>query len=122
MARIPSWWLAVGADNAERLEELFVQVMQDLPMSQAQLAGRIGVDQSTVARWARGRTTPPPGVMLQAVREVRDYLKPQFERASVASNAFQHLLSLAEDEQAKGMQAGQEEVEAIKDLLESLEE
>lgn len=53
----------------------FAAIMAHLPMTQAELADRLKVNQSTVARWAVGATTPSRRMMTQAVTEVKRELK-----------------------------------------------
>lgn len=119
--RFPSWWLAVGPDLAVRLEDLFAQVIKDLPMPQAELAEKLQVDQSTVARWAKGKS-PPVETMAKAMEEVWEYLQPRFRRAEVAREAFQHLAAATVAEDADGFGAGKDEVAQLKKALAKLDE
>lgn len=123
--RIPKWRVIVGTETANKLSDLFAQVMADLPMSQADLAGRIEVDQSTVARWVKGaKKRREPGLerMREAVDEVWAALQPICHRASVAQEALRHVVAAEKATEEDGLGAGKEEVEALVELLEELEE
>ena len=120
-ARIPSWWLVVGADTAFRLQELFAQVMAELPMSDTELARRLDLNHSTVARWAKGQTTPSPEKMLKAVEEVRAHLDRLLERASGAQKALRILVAAEEEANTAGRStAGRREAARINKLLDDL--
>ena len=120
VARIPTWWLDLGADAAGKLGKLFARVMEDLPMSQAELAKAVKVDQSTVARWANGRTTPPPELMLKAVKAVQAHAENLLQRANTAHQALQHVAAAQEAVATKGFGAGGDDVKAMNKLLEDL--
>ena len=122
IVRFPGWYISVGSDTASRLEKQFVEVMKELPMSQAELAPKAGVDQSTVARWAKAKTTPPPATMLKAVGAVRTHLKRLLQQASVTEEALKHAITADEAYVATGLGgAHTKEVAALKKLLEGLE-
>lgn len=123
-ARIPSWWVLVGAETAEQIEHLFEDVMADLPMSHRELAEHedLDVDPSTVTRWAKGETTPRPETMLAAVAIVRERLAELLNRASVAEDALEHLVAAEEAEDRRresgDPDAGQQREEEIRALTE----
>ena len=118
---IPSWWLSVGPDTAFRLEDLFAAVMAELPMPQKELATKLDVTPVTLWRWAERKTTPQPETMLKAVKQVRDELHEQLDRASIAVEAFQHLVAAEEAADAAGRSvAGWPEAAPIGELLDLL--
>lgn len=122
--RVPTWWVDLGADRAQRLERLFADVMADLPMTQDELAKKVGKDQSSVARWATGRM-PRPKTMLKAVKVVREYaeqLRADAERiakrATVAEQALRRLVTASGAE--TGTRAHRDNVEVLERLLDDL--
>ena len=121
--RIPGWWLSVGSDTAFRVQDVFTKVMAELPMSHAELAGRLKkMSPSTVTRWANGKTTPEPETMLRAVEEARADLERKLEQASLAQKALKHLVAAEEAANAAGRSsAGWKEAPAIEALLDGLE-
>lgn len=69
--RIPRWWLAAYASDIPRVYEVFQDLLGGLSLSLSDLAKDIGVDQSTVSRWALGRTQPTPAQMKKLLAAVR---------------------------------------------------
>lgn len=118
-ARIPSWWIDVGGRTAQEMEDLFHRVMANLPMRHEDLAGRLGVAQSTVTRWSKGQATPAPEKMKAAVEEVRQELEEQLRRAAAAEEALTHLQAVIE---ASGADDGNEQHREVQSLREALEE
>ena len=118
--RIPTWVLALGPATAALLHNLFTEVMDDLPMPQAELAERLGVDQSTVGRWAKGRSAPNTETMQKAIEEVRSYLESLDKRASVAEEVLRLVKAVEEAHEAEGLHGGQDETTKLKKLLEGL--
>ncbi len=120
--RIPGWWLSVGPDTAFRIQEVFTKVMAELPMSHAELATRLKkMSPSTVTRWANGKTTPEPEMMLRAVEEARADLERKLEQASLAQKALTHLVAAEEAANTAGRSsAGWKEAPAIDALLEGV--
>lgn len=117
-ARIPAWWVLVGAETATRMEDLFARVLADIPLSHKELADHMNVNPSTVTRWANGKTTPPPGKMLEAVRAVREHLQPLLDRATFAEEALGHLVAAETAQEEDGGGLVQEEVTALNEMLE----
>ncbi len=60
---IPRWWLAAYAPDIPKAYELFSAFLAGLSLSLTDLAKDIGVDQSTISRWAVGRSRPRPEQM-----------------------------------------------------------
>lgn len=122
MVRIPNWWLSVGVDEAIRLQDLFAEVMAELPMAQVELAEKVDVDPSTVIRWAKGRTTPRLETMLRVVEEVHAHLEPLLRRATVVEKALRHVIAAEKTANAAGRSsAGWKEAPALKKLLKGME-
>lgn len=119
-ARFPSWWVTLGPDTASNLRQVFADVMNELPMSQRELARRLGVDPSTVTRWAAGEAAPAAEKMLEAIEEVREYVKPLFKRASLAQEMIQQVIEA--DEAEFGSQVEQDAKGRVQELLEEWKE
>lgn len=119
-ARVPSWWVDLDPSSAQRLEDLFADVMAHLPVPKADLAEELSTSSVTLWRWAEGKTTPSPERMLEAVGAVRAHLESQLLRATVAEEALQQLRSLEEAE--FGKKAYQDATERIRELLDGLDE
>ena len=76
---------------------------------------------STVTRWANGKTTPEPEMMLRAVEEARADLERKLEQASLAQKALKHLVAAEEAANTAGhSSAGWKEAPAIDALLEGV--
>lgn len=74
-ARVPAWFTAVGSKAAaERVYEMFREVLRHLPMSSTELAGALGVSQPTVSRWANDSAHPSLEEMTAALKVVTQRL------------------------------------------------
>lgn len=125
MARvsIPYWFLAVGTERHIQIEKLFAEVIAGSPIPGSELAKRFDVKPPTVWRWANGKNTPSLGTMVKAVDEVRDRLEQLLERASIAQEVLQHVVTAEKAREAAGLGGAlADEVAALDALLEGLEE
>ena|SRR5438552_3675881 len=89
--RIPRWWLAAYAPDVPRAYAMFQEFLAGLSLSLTGLAKDIGVDQSTVSRWAVGRSHPTPEQMkalLGAVQSRISAIVAAAERAGRATEAL----------------------------------
>ena len=66
---IPWWVVWLGPGEGDAMRQVVRELLSDLPLSQQELAAEIGVDASTVSRWAAGRTVPSVSE-LRAVHQV----------------------------------------------------
>jgi len=74
-ARVPAWFTAVGSETAaERVYEMFREVLRHLPMSSTELAAALGVSQPTVSRWANESAHPSLEEMTAALKVVMQRL------------------------------------------------
>ncbi len=118
--RVPGWWLAVGVDTAEQIKKLFVQIVEELTMRDGDLAKKLEVDPSTLWRWKAKQGTPSLEVMQQAVEKVREELKRQLDRVTVAEKVLDLVSAIEKEQNAKGLNAGRKEAARLKKLLDDL--
>ena len=72
-ARVPTWHAATGLQaESRRVYELFRDLLHHLPMSYTKLAGRIGVSQPAVSRWAADVSRPSLSEMAAVFDAVSD--------------------------------------------------
>ena len=120
--RIPGWWLAVGAEKATGIQEIFARVMEDLPMPHGRLAADLKVDPSTVWRWKKRQGAPSLRTMLKVVGKVRGELQRQLERVSLTQEALSLVSDIEKAQDAGGRwEATLGEVSKLNKLLTKLE-
>ena len=89
----PGWWTpGLRPEHAKAIQELFVQLLSDLPMPQNELASQSGVAHTTVGRWARGERNASLEHMLRAVqvtKERLDNVKGRVDRSRLALEAVE---------------------------------
>ena len=86
--RIPDWWFGLRPEHRRAIYTLFQAVLRDLPMSHSALAHKVGVNQSTVSRWASGQTQPSLEHMVAAVEAVGERLAQLHERVDRTGRAL----------------------------------
>ena len=64
--RIPSWYLAVEFNSPAEIEILFSAMLAQMPLTTADLASQMGVNQSTISRWGTGGARPSLKDMVRA--------------------------------------------------------
>ncbi len=82
---IPTWWRTDYAPDVPRAYDVFRAFLSSLRLSLTDLANDIGVSQSTVSRWAVGRSDPTPQQMealIAALRSRIERIGAAAERAS----------------------------------------
>jgi transcriptional regulator with XRE-family HTH domain len=93
-ARVPDWYAATGLHGENhRVYEAFQELLHNLPMSYTDLAGRVGVSQPAVSRWAMDASHPSLHEMAAAFSAVRDRMDEIQEHVE----AFGHVLSLIDE-------------------------
>lgn len=75
LGTIPKWWIATYAADIARAYDVFRAFLADLGLSLTDLARDIGVDQSTVSRWAVGRSHPTPDQMKRLLVALQSRIK-----------------------------------------------
>ena len=65
----PLWVARLDPEDWDAMRQVVRELLSDLPLSQQELAAEVGVDPSTVSRWAAGKTIPSTSE-LRAVLEV----------------------------------------------------
>jgi predicted transcriptional regulator len=86
---VPSWFSAVGfAAQSDRLYDMFIDVLHNLPMSSSELARRLGVSQPAVSRWASGAAHPSLEQMEATLDIVEGCVAGMAERATRAREVF----------------------------------
>ncbi len=89
--RIPKWWLAAYAPDIPRAYESFQTSLARFSLSLTDLAEDIGVDQSTVSRWAVGRTRPTPEQMKALLTALQARIKVMATVAERTARAVEGL-------------------------------
>ena len=96
---IPKSWLAAYAPDIPKAYEVFRVFLASLSLSLTDLAKDIGVDQSTVSRWAVGRSRPTPEQMkalLAALQSRIEGIAAAAERATQATEALHRVVQAFE--------------------------
>ncbi len=94
--KIPSWWVDVGLQAAEEVYGRFRWAVSEMPLSQREIATQLGVDQTTVSRWARGRGDPTLEEMVQAISLIAQRTEELHSRTSNAAELLAAVQSVLE--------------------------
>jgi len=124
---IPRWQLAVGSTPSLAVEMEFKAVLNDLPMSHSALAEKLDIAQSTVSRWARGKTSPSLEQMVRTIDAVKDRLEELSERTDKAGRVIEAVQSATdaktdEEQRAKVSELVKELGETFNQAIEQIEE
>lgn len=64
--RIPRWYLGVEFNGPAEIAILFSAMLAQMPLTTADLASQMGVNQSTISRWGTGGASPSLKDMVRA--------------------------------------------------------
>ena len=109
--RVPSWWLAVDDTGPAEIEILFSAMLSQMPLTAADLASQMGVNQSTVSRWATGRASPSLKDMVRACEIIAAETMRLNEFAQEVSGALQLVNQLDESYREKPTFSGHKQRE-----------
>src|SRR5438445_7108758 len=86
MVQVPGWMVAgVPFEDMKKTYAVFRKLLKSLPLSHSELAHKIGVDQSTVSRWARGGSRPTLKEMKAAISAIELRIEAVQQRVRHAS-------------------------------------
>jgi len=89
---VPAWWLHVEKD-VEGVYDVFRHVLAEASVPQQELAGQLGVYQSTISRWKSGERRPSLVEMGQALRVVVEATAEKQRRAGLAAAVVDEALA-----------------------------
>ena len=64
--RIPRWYLCIEFSGPAEIKMLFSAMLAQMPLTTADLASQMGVNQSTISRWRTGGASPSLKDMVRA--------------------------------------------------------
>lgn len=115
-----SWWARnINIEDWGNLETVLSEFFSDLPMTQGALAEQLGVDQTAVSRWAKGRTKPTRDEFVQSVELVDQRVKELVKRVEEARRLVEVIQSMRESNWGKWKNYGEARRE-LHELLEAL--
>ncbi|MFQ5791113.1 MAG: helix-turn-helix domain-containing protein [Acidobacteriota bacterium] len=86
---VPLWTLALGFGDEGVVRAAFREAMTLLPISQAALAERLGVAQSTLSRWVSGKTSPTLDQMEAALEVMEESVREASARVDRSRRAIE---------------------------------
>ena len=104
--RIPSWYLAVDDTGPAEIEILFSAMLSQMPLTTADLASQMGVNQSTISRWGTGGARPSLKDMVRASEIIAVETERLNQFAQEVSVALQVVNKLAEHHREKPTYSG----------------
>ena len=99
--RVPRWWLAVGVDGPAEIKIIFSALLAQMPLTTADLASEIGVNPSTISRWATGGARPSLKDMVRASEIIAAETERLNRFAQEVSGALQVVKQLDEHRREK---------------------
>ena len=76
------WWIVVQPEDGSKLGTVIKDFFADMPISQGDLAKKLGVDQTAISRWANGKTSPTFEEFSRAVAAVDNRLNELGQRVT----------------------------------------
>jgi DNA-binding XRE family transcriptional regulator len=91
--RIPPWWLALRVDDIEAVYKVFRDLLKRSAVSHDELAKKLGVNESTVSRWAMENSSPS----LEQTKQIVALLEARAARVPVRVRRTRHLLDAIDE-------------------------
>ena len=101
MLSIPSWWLSLSSGGHAEIEILFSSLLAQMPLTTAELASQMGVNQSTISRWGMRKARPSLKHMIRASEIIAAEMERLNHFAQEVSEAIQVVNQLNEHRREK---------------------
>ena len=98
---VPSWYLGVEFNGPAEIAILFSAMLAQMPLTTADLASQMGVNQSTISRWGTGGARPSLKDMVRASEIIARETERLNQFAQEASGALRVVKKLDEHRREK---------------------
>jgi len=106
--KIPWWMMVIDPNDWKELGTVIKDFFSDLPMTQADLATKLRVDQTAISRWASGKTKPTLDEFKRAVQAVNERITELTERVTKSNGLVSAMEAANAAAGAGGVQGIQE--------------